>query len=246
MPGTGAQREETRRWRLFFALLASLAVHIGVIFGVRLVPAQPAPEVATMIQARLEMEPDIAVSSAPAVTQTAPAKAAPAPEAANRIRASEAPAPAPVVQPKPERKTPALAGPASDSGHETPDSGHGTALQDRQSALPKVAIPLFEDPTYYPVKQLDERPQVKQQVNPVYPDVAALENVEGEVTLLLLIDETGKVREVSVVEAKPEGYFEESAMAAFRSAEFTPAVKQGRRVKSRVMIRVQFNLTQKP
>jgi protein TonB len=244
MSDTGAQGERARWWRLLLALLLSLSVHLGVIYGVRLVPAQQLPEAVAVIQARLQLEPDFSVRSAPAVKRTVPVKPAPASEATSRTPVRDVLVPAPVVQPKPERITPAPAEPASESGHEMPDSGHETALPvpDQDSALPKVAIPLFEDPTYYPAKQLDERPQAKRPVNPVYPDAAAVAGVEGEVMLLLLIDETGKVRDVSVVEAKPEGYFEESAMVAFHSAEFTPAIKQGRRVKSRVLIRVQYNL----
>jgi len=67
--------------------------------------------------------------------------------------------------------------------------------------------------------------------------------VHGVVILLLLIDEFGVIRDISVAEANPAGYFEESAMQAFRGKPFTPAIKGGRAVKSRVLIRVQYDLT---
>lgn len=108
--------------------------------------------------------------------------------------------------------------------------------------LPALEIPLFDDPTWYPAKQVDVHPSPLQPVLPDYPPNAGEKGVAGTITLLLLIDEQGIVKEVSVVEAKPEGYFEESAMGAFRAARFAPAQKNGRAVKSRVLIRVTYEL----
>ena len=61
-------------------------------------------------------------------------------------------------------------------------------------------------------------------------------------TLLLLIDETEMVREISVAEANPEGWFEESALEAFKGVRFAPAKRKGQAVKSRVLIRVTYEL----
>lgn len=59
--------------------------------------------------------------------------------------------------------------------------------------------------------------------------------------LTLLIDEAGSVNEVSVVEAEPAGNLEGAVRRAFASARFSPARKDGRAVKSRVMISVSYN-----
>ncbi|MGD9787876.1 MAG: energy transducer TonB, partial [Sulfuricellaceae bacterium] len=101
---------------------------------------------------------------------------------------------------------------------------------------------LAEDPTYYPARQVDVHPQALQKIEPAYPDRAADMAIEGEVTLLLLVDEYGVVREASVVDAKPEGWFEDSTLAAFKKARFRPAERKGRAVKSRVLIRVTYEL----
>ncbi len=58
--------------------------------------------------------------------------------------------------------------------------------------------------------------------------------------LLLLIDEFGAVNEASVVEAQPEGYFEETTLSVFRATRFSPAQKQGHPVKSRVLLQVKY------
>jgi protein TonB len=101
---------------------------------------------------------------------------------------------------------------------------------------------LVDDPTYYTAKQLDVHPQAAQPVRPVYPDGVADAGAEGYVTLKLLIDDAGKVREVSVVDALPPGAFEESALAAFRAARFLPGQRNGRPVKSQILIKVTYEL----
>lgn len=108
------------------------------------------------------------------------------------------------------------------------------------SPLPALEMPLIEDPTWYPAKQVDAHPVALNPIKPVYPEKGVELGVDGKVLLLLLIDEAGVVKEVSVAEADPEGIFEESALAAFRNARFTPAQKNGRAVKSRVLIRVSY------
>jgi protein TonB len=44
-----------------------------------------------------------------------------------------------------------------------------------------------------------------------------------------------------VVQAAPAGYFEGAAVAAFETARFAPAQKDGRSVRSRVLVRVSFD-----
>jgi protein TonB len=107
---------------------------------------------------------------------------------------------------------------------------------------PALEIPLLEDPTWYPAKQVDVHPVALDPVKPAYPAEGVARGVEGKVLLLLLIDEAGVVKEAAVAEADSEGIFEESALAAFRSARFAPAQKNGRAVKSRVLIRVNYEL----
>ena len=111
--------------------------------------------------------------------------------------------------------------------------------------LPTLEIPLIEDLTWYPAKQVDVHPAALHPIKPDYPDKAAEQGVEGSVVLLLLIDEAGRVKEATVAEANPEGYFEASALDAFRPARFVPAQRQGRAVKSRVLIRVTYELTKR-
>lgn len=102
------------------------------------------------------------------------------------------------------------------------------------------ALPPVSDPVYYPARQLDVYPALVQPVSLEYPRHAANDNVGGRVLLMLLIDETGGVRELSIIEAGPARFFENSLRAAFSEARFSPALKDGRAVKSRVLIGVDY------
>lgn len=112
----------------------------------------------------------------------------------------------------------------------------------KTSLLPTLDMALVEDPTYYTAKQVDIHPQAALPIQPVYPDSAALAEVEGYVVLKLLIEDSGTVREVAVVEGNPPGAFEEAALQAFRNGRFIPAQRNGRVVKSEVLIKVMFEL----
>lgn len=58
--------------------------------------------------------------------------------------------------------------------------------------------------------------------------------------LRLLIDETGHVDNVAVVRSSPKGLFEESALAAFGKAAFSPGMLLGVAVKSQWTVEVEF------
>ena len=101
---------------------------------------------------------------------------------------------------------------------------------------PASALPPLSDPEYYPARQLDVYPELVQPVSLEY----ANDNAGGRVLLMVLIDETGGVREISIVEAGSARLVENSVRTAFSEARFSPARKDGRAVKSRVLISVDY------
>lgn len=103
-----------------------------------------------------------------------------------------------------------------------------------------IDLPPMRDPTYYPARQLDVYPRALASIRLDYPAAAADARVDGQLLVLLLIDEFGVVNDASIVEAKPEGYFEEAALAALRAVRFSPAQKQGRPVKSRALLQINY------
>lgn len=98
----------------------------------------------------------------------------------------------------------------------------------------------MEDPEYYPARLLDVLPAPLDEISEEYPESLASRDLSGVVTLLLLIDELGVVVDISVVSAEPPGYFEETAIERFRNVLFRPAQRNGRAVKSRLVVEVTF------
>ena len=115
---------------------------------------------------------------------------------------------------------------------------------DPEPAAPAVSdatVASIPDPVHYPAKDLDIYPQVSKPIAPVYPEMARESRVAGSVTLLVLIDEAGRVVDTSVMDATPDGVFEQAARQALANAAFFPAQKEGRMVRSRVLIKVEFD-----
>ena len=205
--------------RLALAVLMSAALHASLIFGVavRRPNAAPDPE---PILARLHALPAMA---GPQLESTPLARAE---------RRSAPPRASAVAQPRSP-----MAGAAVE-----PDSI--PPAPPPAEALPAVEMPLIVDPTWYHAAQLDVFPTALAPVRPAYPRAAAEADVAGAVTLLLLIDETGRVHESAVVDAQPEDTFEQAALEAFRVARFTPGQRDGRNVRSRVLVKVVFDPAQ--
>ena len=208
------------RLRLMVAIALSLALHFVLLVYVSVRPTGSASSAAATIYARLERAtPEPAADGHPPPDMLIPAKTAAVAPA--RIVASQPLAPQPRVEAEPSPEPNPVDPPSS-------------------SSAIYFDLPLIRDPTYYPAKQLDVYPLPLTEVKFDYPESAAAERIDGRLLMLLLIDEFGVVNEASVVEAHPEGYFEESALAVFRATRFSPAQKQGRPVKSRVLMQVRY------
>ncbi|HTP97062.1 MAG TPA: TonB family protein [Burkholderiales bacterium] len=199
--------------RLSAALLASALLHALLISSVTLKPPRhPAAAPATLIA---YLEP-AAVGALPdhAVDALPPVDAKPAAlPAATARRASPEHAPAPA-----------------------------RAVESTAVDAPALALTPAVDPTYYPAARLDRYPRELTGAKPDFPARAEADGVPGgEVTLLLSIEETGAVSDATVVDAHPAGYFDDSARAwALERTRFAPAQRNGREVKSRVLIKLSY------
>ena len=199
--------------RMIFALTVSLAVHFAVVLVIQGKPTPADGTGAVPLIARLEPVQSIRAdaSSAEQVAQ---------------------PASLPAAEPSTAGETPA-ADPVGASS-----SAPQAAPQPKANVLD---IPVIRDATYYAARFLDEYPKPLGPIEPRFPEQATISRISGgTVTLLLLIDEDGVLRDVSVVEAQPESIFDEAALAAFRDMRFSPARKNGRAVRSRVLVTVGF------
>lgn len=113
----------------------------------------------------------------------------------------------------------------------------------RESNSPHILL-TQPDAVFYTATEVDRGAFGINDIKPTYPEEAHFRGIEGVVELRIYIDEVGFVRDIKVDFAAPPGFFEEAAIAAFRSAKFTPAYKNDRPVKSQKRIRVAFDLTE--
>ena len=79
-------------------------------------------------------------------------------------------------------------------------------------------------------------------VPPNYPSEARNTGLEGSVVLNVVIDETGTVTEVSVVQSAP--LFDDAAVVAVRQWRYVPSIRNGRPVPVTTSVTVNFELSQ--
>jgi protein TonB len=200
--------------RLSVAVMLSATLHLYLIYGLALQSARGPADRLSIINAR--MLPESAVMKRPALA---------APEIAQSRR----------VPPR-QPQVPSLPEPV-----ETPAPAAQAFSAEDLAAEPEVEIASLPDPVHYAAKELDVYPQPLIRIEPVYPPAALAGEIGGSVTLLILIDESGRVTDVSVVDATPQDVFEESARRAVAAGAYSPAQKDGRAVRSRILVKFDYD-----
>lgn len=94
---------------------------------------------------------------------------------------------------------------------------------------------------YYTSRELDVRAEPLNDISLVYPQLAYQKRMRGMVVLRMLINERGGIDDVAVLESEPYGIFEEAAAGAARAMRFSPAIRNGRPVKSQKTVEVPFD-----
>jgi TonB family protein len=101
-----------------------------------------------------------------------------------------------------------------------------------------------DDPDSLPVPTeeylVNEMPSVSYEVRPTYPPQARQQGLEGVVTLSILIDAEGKVRDIQFIEG-PE-LFRQGAIEAMAQFRFRPAKVEGQGVAVRIRYKIRFSL----
>ena len=89
--------------------------------------------------------------------------------------------------------------------------------------------------------ELTRYPKVLKEVKAVYPDEAKKAGADGPVVLEVLIDRSGKVRDVKVIKGQGSG-LNEAAIMALKSFEFQPAFKDKEPVAVKIHYTYRFKL----
>jgi periplasmic protein TonB len=124
---------------------------------------------------------------------------------------------------------------------ETPVAAAQAAPAGDRSSEPEGSTASLPDPVHYAARNLDVYPQPLNRLGPVYRQTALAGKIGAWVMLLLLIDESGWVTDASVVDAFPPDLFEESALRALAATAYSPAQKNGRAVRSRILVKLDYD-----
>jgi protein TonB len=127
----------------------------------------------------------------------------------------------------------------------TSDQGEEVKAGNTVAKEPDREILKPGDPEMLPIPSeeylVTSMPELKSDVRVPYPPEARTRGIQGAVIMNLLIDETGKVREVSLVEG-PHAELNTAAMTAARDFQFAPAMIQKKPVAVRIRYVYRFVL----
>ena len=171
--------------------------------------------------------------AAAATATTAPARTTPAPppQVVEQRPAAQPETPAPAV----ERPAP-----AATQTQEPPAQAAEQRPAQQQPAAPAAARPREGDLVAAGTPGLNP-PRITRRGNVPYPPVARMQRIGGTVLTNVLVSETGEVLQVQVIRGvnRPVG-LNEAAQETMRRSVFSPATKDGVRVKSWIAVPVDF------
>jgi protein TonB len=87
---------------------------------------------------------------------------------------------------------------------------------------------------------VSEKPELIKHVKPIYPELAQRANIEGTVTLKLLIDTKGNVEKTEILKSIP--MLDEAAVKAAMQCKFKPAKQRDKFVKVWMSVPFKFYL----
>lgn len=213
----GASSRRARQHRRWVAIAGSLGLHIALVAAPGLGrPGQLWAPAALPLTVRLEHRAAV------------PEKAA-GPEAVDAY-----PAPAPRTDP-PARGAPTRSAFDGDVSR----TRRVSAFESRsEPASEPASEPLLQphSPDYYTAQELDVYPSLRQ---PLQLDWQDRDAPGAGLTALVTLDETGAVEQVAILEATVERAAQAAVHGALAVARFSPALKEGRAVKSRIVLRIE-------
>jgi len=227
------------------AALISLGLHAALLALVQVAPPTSLSLGEPVIEARL-VSPHAAPLSAD-VPPLTPAVETPvdSPQDTPLLAPSETAEALPVAEPL--APPPAQAAPAATAAQPVapapaaPPPAQAASPPAASAPVPGVTITSAVDLTYYSVRDLDVQPRALREILPDYPADADRQHLSGQVRVQLKLEADGRISDMEIVSATPPGVVEDSALKALRKARFAPAQKNGRPVRARVVITVEYD-----
>ena len=125
-----------------------------------------------------------------------------------------------------------------------PDPAPATAQPPPGPSPPPVGSDAARQDPPAPPPRLTKRPKLIEDAQPTYPPQAWDDDVEGDVVVLITVDETGGVEECELVSSPGHG-LGPAAVTAARRLRFSPAEVEGKPVAVRVRYTFRFRKPEK-
>ena len=90
--------------------------------------------------------------------------------------------------------------------------------------------------------KVDSKPVAIFRTKPVYPAKAQSEMVTGRVAFKFMVDRDGMVKDVEILQAQPQGMFDEATINAVKQWRFQPAKVKGTAVACWVQTAINYEL----
>ncbi len=94
----------------------------------------------------------------------------------------------------------------------------------------------------YEQGEVDQIPLAVFKLKPPYPFQARRLNISGSVRVKFLVDNEGRVSDITILKSNPRGIFDSSVLKTLPSWKFTPGSVQGNKVATWVVTTIEFNL----
>jgi protein TonB len=145
-----------------------------------------------------------------------------------------------IIPPPPEKIKKPVATPVEAAPEEEVEEEITIAETEIEKNIPIIPPSFEEQPTFTPYEVAPTL--IKGSVKLNYPSFLKKAGIEGTVVLWLLIDEGGQVKKVQINRSSGNKALDDSAIRAYSTARFTPAMSRDRPVKVWVQYPVQFKL----
>lgn len=212
---------------LIIGILLSVALHVGVLFGEKLIPDKPE------VVMKVVEEPKIQLMEMPKFDE-------PEPEI---IETTEEVKPLDLAPPM-QQDVPQLATPESFVQKIQPPPPEDIAIATSMNIVPEVRDPnMFRGMKVFDISMLDQIPVARFQARPQYPFEMRRAGIAGEVVVDFIVDTNGDVQNAYALRSS-QREFEAAAVQAVSKWKFKPGRKGGRDVPTHMQVPIVFTLNE--
>ncbi|MFM8336596.1 MAG: TonB family protein [Opitutaceae bacterium] len=212
---------------LIIGIVLSLALHLLILFGDKLIPEkkavkkveEAAPKIEMIAMPKVEEEPEIIENNDPDVKPLD-------------------------LAPPMQQDVPQLVQPDSFVQKIQPPPPEGVTISAAMNIVPEVRDPnMFKGMKVFDISMLDQTPVPKFQARPQYPFEMRRAGIAGEVVVDFIVDTNGDVQNAYALRSS-QREFEAAAVQAVSKWKFKPGRKGGRDVPTHMQVPIVFTLNE--